>query len=52
MRVKFTIDNNNNVVILTTDNEEIYIKVEQDGDQKIVFISAPEHSTDIPEETI
>lgn len=50
MRVKFTIDSDNNIALLTTDNEEIYIKVDQEGDYKTVFVSAPETTISIIEE--
>ena len=50
MRVKFEIDSYNNVTVLNPDQEDNTIVVTQDGDKKIVFVSAPETTTSIIQE--
>ena len=47
MRVKFEIDINNNVTILDEDQDNSYVKVVQDGDIKIVTVSAPDETIDV-----
>ena len=47
MRVKFEIDIDNNVTILDEDQDNSYVKVVQDGDIKIVTVSAPDETIDV-----
>jgi hypothetical protein len=40
MRIKFEIDADNNVTILNADQEDNTVTVKQDGDKKIITVSA------------
>lgn len=42
MRVKFSIDSNNNINILDEDQDDTFVRVIQDGDLKVVTVSAPD----------
>lgn len=48
MRVKFSIDANNNVTIINEDQPDTYVKVESDGDNKVVTVSATWSEIDLP----
>jgi hypothetical protein len=47
MRVKFEIDVDNNVTILDEDQDNSYVRVVQDGDIKIVTVTAPDETIDV-----
>lgn len=47
MRIKFEIDINNNVTILSADQDENTIIVKQDGDNKIITVTAPDTTLDL-----
>ena len=46
MRIKFKIDSDNNITIIDKDQEENYVKVTQEGDDKIVIVTAPNIEVD------
>jgi len=48
MRVKFSIAPDNTVTIINEDQPDTYVKVETDGDDKVVTVSAVWSEHDIP----
>ena len=48
MRVKFSIDSNNNINILDEDQNDTFIRIVQDGDLKVVTVSSPDSQWEEP----
>ena len=48
MRVKFSIDSDNNVSIINEDQPDTYVRVVADGNDKIVTVSAVWSDLDLP----
>ena len=51
MRVKFSIDPDNNVTIINEDQPDTYVRVVSDGDDKVVTVSAVWTDLDLPIES-
>jgi len=48
MRVKFSIDPDNNVTIINEDQPDTYVRVVSDGNDKVVTVSAVWTDLDLP----